>query len=287
MKPKCQNSSNEYLMLVASIRSVFDSLQEPHAPRKIIVTVYTTQDQIRTFLWSDFGNAVHVEKVQPSNRSRDIDASTFTAIGHECVVAIPDLLTAGYSVLYLDNDTLIIPGIWASLTKQQRPKCYTHETWQTMASWLERINKLESVLEMFPVVVKYMSNQIINNGVQFYPQKSHLSRDIALRTRDLYHQLDSRCGYSYGFDQVAYSLAVYELLPNIASFYTIDTGCEDVWHAYQSKRNYCSNLKFIGLVFIPDVGSNIKQVVGIYDKLLQDSIETGVMRSYNTVCGGK
>jgi hypothetical protein len=262
---------------------MLDTLREPLVPPKIIILVYTTQDKVRRYLTSDFGDTVHVKVIRPNNTSSEIDETIFTAIGHERVFAIPELLAAGNSVLYLDNDTLVIPGIWKSLTRQQRPKCYAHESWQTMDTWLKRIKKSESVLKSFPFVAKHLQKCIINNGVQYYPRQSQLSHQIAKKTRELYNSMDSCCGYSYGFDQVAYSLAMYEILPDVATFYDPDTGCEDIWHAYQSKRKYCINLNFIGLVFIPESGSNIKQVFDIYNKLRQDCIDTGVMNSYNTV----
>ena len=269
-------------MLVASIRSVLDSLHEPEAPRNLVILVYTTQYEIRRCLKFDFGDDVEVKVIRPSSVSHAIDENVFTAIGHERVFAIPALLATGCSVLYLDNDTLVVPGIWKLFTSPGlQPMCYTHESWQTMATWLKRIHKTESVLKAFPTTRANLQKPIVNNGVQFYPVKSPYSRQLADRTQQLYQALDKLCGYSYGFDQVAYSMAVYEIMPNIIACYHQETGCEGVWHAYQTKRNYCWNLKSIGLKCVRGMGSTVNQCFDIYHKLHESSINTGVMNSYN------
>ena len=281
-KTNSSDNDNEYLMLVASIRSLLDTLVEPHAPGDLAVLVYTTQEKVKIMLISDFDpveNPVRVNVISPKITSCQINENSFTAIGHERVFAIPDLLAAGHTVLYLDNDTLLLPGVWESLKAQHLPKAYTNEAWQTMSSWLKRLKKFDSVISEFPHISKYIDRAIVNNGVQFYPQYSTLSHQIANRTKDIYISLERATGYSYGYDQVAFSLAVYDIHPNIETFYN-NAFCQDIWHAYQSKKHFSSNLKFIGLQVSPE-GSNVKKIFNIYDKLHQDAKSKGIIDSYD------
>jgi hypothetical protein len=202
-------------MLKLSIASVLRELGA------VTINVYTSNGDQMTSLLSELKvNVIEVNRSQYICDDVDLSMSEkyqkfTTFIGHVRLFIIEELLNAGHSVLYLDNDTGCIHSkgnnILNKFTHHTSPMGYCKEA-QTLKSWLKDTNCRE--LEETPRIamsqefidsndLQGISDQrVINCGVMYFPC-NELSISISKAIINNYHLLIEKFKFSFGHDQAA------------------------------------------------------------------------------------
>lgn len=256
-KKASETSKNEqYMMLVASIQSALENIII-----KPKICIYSGDQEFISRIYKEFGTQITIIK---NEKKKYCDNDDFTCAGHARINAILDFIDMD-DVLYLDNDTLIKPdGLYTLKTKYPLPCGYRKEEWYKLKKWIKEISKSNQQYKCMTAMCKPWSNEdTINNGVQYYPQ-SYISKTLALNIKHNYQRLLKNCGYTYGLDQVVYTLSLYEM--NLHQLQIYNNGITNtVWHAYCVKDKYINNLKKIGLY--SETNINILKRKNVYDKL--------------------
>jgi hypothetical protein len=236
--------NDEYVMLVSSIQSVLDNHFDP-----LRILVYTGDNSLKEKILREFP----MVEIMVTQKYDYCDASNFTCAGHERMNALKSHVNTD-DLLYLDNDTMVDPSGLSALVHTHRPMGYMKEDWQTIDQWIKICVKKpedqESASALASDLVGHwcLDQHICNNGAQFYPKNSYLSREIIDLTNIFYDRFCDTVGYSYGFDQLAFTLALYRLDHGVPCMMMTDGYTSTVWHAYRFKNLYKKNLKKIGII---------------------------------------
>lgn len=199
-----ENAHYNLVMLKVSILSAYRELYST-----VQIRVYTTQKSVMTEKLSGFPCSVHELPQEFISEGGDEPDSSFNPIrfnkiGHARVFLIPQLLSEGYSVLYMDQDVFVYEGYRDKILRffetTTEPKGYMYERYHTVQELLTGYlwNKLD--LDEYEG-----SSIVVNNGVQFFPQSS-FSISIANLVREKYKELTEKYAYCFLFDMVALSI---------------------------------------------------------------------------------
>lgn len=222
-------------MLGVSIQSVLES--DP----SVNIMLFTADKEVERRVKHDFPQV----EIRFLSKEAYCDRKNFTCAGHARIQTIFDTLQEFKDdVLYVDNDTITYPDGIGKLQKSDKPMGYSQEPWNSVGNWVDN----------FPCMKQEIAKQTghamllkptINNGVQYFPYNK-LSLQLAERVKELYDHLLKTCGYYYGLDMSAYSVALHQLqLADSLCFRKKQTST--VWHAYMVKYNYLQNLKQAGV----------------------------------------
>ena len=250
------SKNEQYMMLVASIQSVLDNnIIKPK------ICVYSGDSEFIKRIYQDFDDQITIVK---NERKKYCDNDDFTCAGHARINAILDFIDTD-DVLYLDNDTLIQPdGLYILKTQYNLPSGYRKEEYNPLKKWIKIISKsYKQYYCLLSMCQSWINKSTINNGVQYYP-RSYISKALALNIKHNYERLLKKCGYTYGLDQVVYTISLYEMNLDQLQIYNNGT-TNTVWHAYCFKDQYINNLKKIGLY--SETNINILKRKDVYDKL--------------------
>ena len=260
---KLDDRKHQFMMLLLSIQSVIDT------KRGMRIVVYTNDNLVKKKLHTNFGEEIEI--ILGDSKTSVCDTSWFTCAGHSRLDLLLKFVAErhGGGVLYMDYDTIVHPELFDNIGKFKRPTLYRVETWHDLKMWTFLHTKSVELYHYIDKTILPRYNykadlDVINNGVIYLPPTRE-SEDWIKLANDIYRELMTNVGYSYGLDQTSMSI-VCHIMKTTDMFFTNGSTNKTIWHAYCVKEKYRETIER-SIIKLDDNFEFINRYVDVYNLL--------------------